>query len=788
MEPAASNMGGHGGSGGRRRAAGSGGGRGSATGGGKRRFRIPGWKWILGVVLLVCGGGMAACAVYYMTLDIPSPNPSTQAQDNVFYWSDGTVLGRQGSVNRQNVTLGQVPAKVQWDFLAAENRTFYTDKGVDPLGMVRAVYHMASGGDVQSGSTITQQFVKNAMLSQQQTVSRKFKEIMISLKIGSEYSKQQILQGYLNSSYYGRGANGIEAAAEAYYHVHASQLTVSQGAFIASTVNEPSVLMNADSDAGARAAATNRWQYVLGWMKKLNKISPAEYDQIMKAGFPVPKPQSDNSSISGQKGYLMDTAAKYVEQKAHLTEQQFSRGGYQVYTTFDRGKVNDLQASVNKMQAKHLNTKLRSIDKNVQVGAASVDPTTGALVAIYGGAGFDKGHYSNNADAQGVPVGSTFKPIVLAAALENGAVLNPGASASKITPDSKFNGNDLITIKNQAGKVIPDSKDPTGLFHQKNDVATKYGFVTLNYAMQESINTPYVQLGEYTGYDNVEKEALSAGLLKTSLQYDTPGFYIGTSTPSAIRMADAYATFANQGLQRDPYSVTKVLNSGKPMTGFDKPKTVRAMPSDTANTVTKVLQNVVQNGTGSNAKALGRPVAGKTGTTDEYKSAWFIGYTPQLVTSVSMFREDPKHPALLSMKGVGGDEKVYGANMPTEVWTNYMQAALHGKPVQNFPQAPDLGKGADENGASPSPSPTPTDNSPTPSPTPSATDTGCPPGHGRNRTCPTATPTGGNTPDPTPSATDTSGGWCGLITCPGGNPTDTSTPTATSSRGKGHHW
>ncbi|MES4889462.1 penicillin-binding transpeptidase domain-containing protein [Streptomyces sp. NPDC096012] len=172
---------------------------------------------------------------------------------------------------------------------------------------------------------------------------------------------------------------------------------------------------------------------------------------------------------------------------------------------------------------------------------------------------------------------------------------------------------------------MPDSSDPSGFLHQHNDVPTKWGYITLRKAMEQSVNTPYVQLGEYVGYTNVENEALKAGLLRKSLQYDTPGFYIGTSTPSAIRMADAYAA-------------------------FDKPKGTTAMPSSTADTVTDVLQNVVKNGTGTNAQALGRPAAGKTGTTDDYKSAWFIGYTPQLVTSVAMFKEDPKNAGLQSMQ------------------------------------------------------------------------------------------------------------------------------------------
>ncbi|WBO68605.1 transglycosylase domain-containing protein [Streptomyces camelliae] len=760
---------------------------------GKRGLRrwLPSWKLVSGTFLLFFGGLVGLFGYAYATTTIPSANPSTQLQSNTYYWSDGSVMATQGSTNRQNVDLAEVPKLVQWDFLAAENATFYSDPGVDTQGMLRAVYHMATGGEVQSGSTITQQFVKNTYLTQSQSVTRKLREIMISLKIGDQMSKQQILQGYLNSCYYGRDAYGIEAAARTYYHEHASQLTVSQGAFIAATVNEPSLLMHADTDPQAKAQAEARWKYVLDRMAKINKITGAQEQQYLAAGFPTPKPYAPSAGMSGQTGYLVQTAEKYVEAHSSLTDQQLGHGGYQIYTTFDKKKVNALSASVAAMEKKHLDAGHRSADKDVQVGAASIDPSTGAVVALYGGAGWDKGHWTDNADATGVPVGSTFKPIDLAAALDHGAVLSPGQPASPVTPDSKFNGDDGITIKNQQGQEMPDSNDPTGLLHQRNDVPTKWGYITLRKAMEQSVNTPYVQLGEYVGYNNVEGEALKAGLLRKSLQYDTPGFYIGTSTPSAIRMADVYATFDDGGVQHEPYSVSKVVAGGQQLPGFEAPKGTTAMPSSTADTVTDVLQGVVKSGTGTNAQALGRPVAGKTGTTDDYKSAWFIGYTPQLVTSVSMFKEDPKNSGLQSMKGVGGFSKVFGADMPTEVWTGYMTAALQGQPVQQFPPAPQLGQGTDEYGApSPTPSapPSTAPASPTTSPSPSPSAGAC---H-QKRHCPSPTPTDtsgtttGGTTTGTTTGGATDGGLIGGGTGGTGGTTGTTTggtsPTPTSSR------
>ncbi|MEU2622055.1 transglycosylase domain-containing protein [Streptomyces sp. NPDC007157] len=750
---------------------------------GLRRW-LPSWKLTTGTFLLFIGGLLGLFGYAYATTTIPGANPSTQAQSNTYYWSDGSVMATQGSTNRQNVDLAQVPKLVQWDFLAAENATFYSDPGVDTQGMLRAVYHMATGGEVQSGSTITQQFVKNTYLSQDQSVTRKLREIMISLKIGGQLSKRQILQGYLNSCYYGRDAYGIEAASRTYYHVHAFQLTVSQGAFIAATVNEPSLLMHADTDPRAKAQAEARWKYVLDRMAKIHKITDGQEQRYLAAGFPTPRPYTPSAGMSGQTGYLVQTASKYAEAHASLTDQQLGRGGYQIYTTFDKKKVNALSASVTAMEHGHLDPRHRSADKDVQVGAASISPSTGAIVALYGGAGWNKGHWTDNADATGVPVGSTFKPIDLAAALDHGAVLSPGQSASPITPASKFDGDDGITIKNQQGRELSDSNDPTGLLHQRNDVSTKWGYITLRKAMEQSVNTPYVQLGEYVGYDTVEGEALKAGLLRSSLQYDTPGFYIGTSTPSAIRMADAYATFDDSGIQHEPYSVTKVVADGRQLPGFGRPKGTTAMPASTADTVTDVLRDVVRTGTGTNAQALGRPAAGKTGTTDDYKSAWFIGYTPQLTTAVSMFKEDPKNAGLRSMQGVGGYAKVFGADMPTEVWTGYMSAALQGQPVLQFPTAPQLGQSTDEYGApSPTPSATAPQSTPAATPTPSATpNPTTAPCHGNGRHCvspsPTDTATGGTT-------TGTGGGLLGGTT--GGNtspsPTTTGSPAPARTRG-----
>lgn len=397
-----------------------------------------------------------------------------------------------------------------------------------------------------------------------------------------------------------------------------------------------------------------------------------------------------------------------------------------------------------------------------------MEPNNGAIVALYGGDGYENGHFTNNADTSGVPVGSTWKPFVLAAAMKYGTYKSDGVGVS---PLSKYNGDDHLKVRRPDGSFYLNKDN--SFFFQKNESPHKWGYITLRKAMEQSINTPFVQLGVDVGMTKVRDTAHAAGILTDSMSQDlNPSFAIGTSTPSAIRMADAYATFAASGMQADPYSVVAVKKDGVDKPGFDKPKPHEALDPDVANNVTDVLENVIQNGTGQNAKALGRTAAGKTGTTDKNKSAWFVGYTRQLSTAVTMFRENPKDHKLLSMNGTAGVDSIHGGDIPTSVWTEYMMAALQGKNDLGFPDAAKIGEIQDEAGApsptpsvtitpsetpSESPSPSPSQSSPSPSPSPSDS---CQFGWGSNNCNNTGgTDTGGTNGGVTssPTATDTTG-------------------------------
>ncbi|MFE0511010.1 transglycosylase domain-containing protein [Streptomyces sp. NPDC058964] len=734
---------------------------------------MPSWKLVTGLFIGFMGSLVAMVGVGYAMVSIPNENDAAKSQNNVYYWADNTQMVATGTgINRQNVTIDQIPEAMQWAVISAENKSFYQDSGVDPMGIARALVNMARGGQTQGGSTITQQFVKNTYLSQDQTLSRKFKEMFISIKVGTKLTKPQILQGYLNTSYYGRGAYGIQAAAQTYFGVDAVKLQPSQCAFLAALLKGPTYYDpagNQDLDAAASPKANRqrseaRWSWILGEMHKDKRITDAQYQTAIKK-YPTVLGRKATKGMTGQISYLADTAKKYVLAHSHITEAQFDQGGYQIYTTFKKSNVNALSAAVKKIEKARLDPKTREKDKYVQFGAASVKPNDGAIVALYGGAGYENNHFTNNADTSGVPVGSTWKPFVLAAAMEYGTYKT---APTGVSPLSKYNGNDHLKVRNEDGSFVLNKDN--SVFFQNNESNHAWGYITLRKAMEQSINTPFVQLGWDVGMSKVKDVAKRSGILEGSFASLNPSFALGTSTPSAIRMADAYATFAAQGKHTDPYSVTMVKRDGQPFGDFKKPTPSTAMPADVANNVTDTLENVIQNGTGQNAKALGRTAAGKTGTTDSNKSAWFVGYTQQLSTSVAMFRENPKDHELLSMNGTAGVASIHGGDIPTSVWTEYMKAALKNANDPGFPDAPKIGDVADEAGA---PSPTPSVTI-TPSETPSDT--------------PTPTPSEPTlSPSPTPTETcrffrcgNTTGGSTG-----GTDGGTTSSPTATDTTGTG---
>ncbi|WP_370077542.1 transglycosylase domain-containing protein [Streptacidiphilus sp. MAP12-16] len=635
---------------------------------GRTGFRrwMPAWHQVLALVLMIGIGLIWLVGIAYLETGIPTDlNAFATQQDNIYYWADGTEMARTGQVDRQVAPLSEIPVPVQWAVLAAENETFYTDDGVSPNGIVRAAYLMATGGSTQGGSTITQQYVKNVYLNQKQTLTRKATEIFISVKLDNKLSKQQILDGYLNTSWFGRGAYGIERAAKVYYGVDVSQLTPSQGAFLATLLKGAGLYDPAISPANHQRAVT-RWNWILDRMVKIGRLSAAE--RATYTTFPEPIQPPRASGLNGETGYLVDLARANVSARTEISDQQFDLGGYQIYTTFQKPSVAALADAVQRTTA-GLNPAARPADRNVSVGAASV-ATDGRILALYGGPDYLKQGF-DNANTSTVPAGSAFTPFVYAAALGQGVQTDRGGPRVPVTPATRYNGDNKVVVHTPEGPYWNrDGQIVRGI----NDGGRSFGQISLRSALEQSVNSPFVQLGMDVGLDRVRSTAVAAGLLPVSMGAPVPYFSLGNSMPSAIRMADGYGTFAAAGVHTDPYSVLRVTRAGAAVP-VDPPVTKQALSADVANQVDAALVGAVNRGDARGAKLAGRRVGGKTGTMLDNTVGWFVGYTGKTVTAVNIFHVDPKNGQLLSLEGLGGAAKsVPESTDPMRIWTAYTRA------------------------------------------------------------------------------------------------------------------
>ncbi|MEU1195699.1 transglycosylase domain-containing protein [Streptomyces sp. NPDC005813] len=765
---------------------------------------VPSWKLVTGLFIGFCGSLVAVAGIAYAMVSVPKVADTAKAQNNVYYWDDGTeMVATGGETNRQIINYDQIPEAMRYAVISQENKTFETDSGIDPKGIARALFNMAKGGQTQGGSTITQQYVKNAMLDDQsQTISRKFKELFVAIKVGATVDKDDIMAGYLNSAYYGRGAYGIQAAARAYFNKDAVKLDASECAFLSAvlkgaTYYDPAGATEVDT---AATPEDNTRRLKAQWADTLDK--EVEYGHLSLADrnkfkdLPKWKNPRSNTRLSGQIGYLVDLAKGYIVNNTDITASQLQQGGFSIHTTFNKKKVNALTAAVSKVQKANIKPKQRpKTDTHVQFGGASIDPDTGAIKAIYGGEDATK-HFTNNADQTGAQVGSTFKPFVLAAAMSWGARDPDGDPVQAqdertiVSPKSLYSGKNKLKIRDYDRQVWMDDKGKEWL--QRNDGNQSYNppsyKIDLREAMRESVNSAYVQLGMDVGLDKVKEAVLDAGILKSSLASSNyPSFSLGTSSPSAIRMAGSYATFAASGKQRDPYSVKEITNKdGTVFRHSDVEKTKQAFTEKVADNVTDVLKTVVEKGTGTNAQLTGREVAGKTGTTDGNKSAWFVGYTPQLSTAIGMYRLDDdasnKNRQFLQMYGTGGEKTIHGASFPSQIWRDYMEQALKGEKAIPFPKPEEIGTVLND---VPSPSVTPsatesTVETPTPTPTPSETVTS--PSPSTSETCNKFDWNCNNNGGTDNGGTDT-GGTDGGVTA---TPTETTTTGSTRGNGNGN--
>lgn len=702
------------------------------------RRALPTWRTVLGTVLLfllLIVGGMITG---YLLVGIPPANSAAKAQSNVYLYSDGSELARDGEVNRQNVTLSQIPKSVQQSVLAAEDRDFYSESAVDPAAMLRAAWNTVTGKGKQSGSTITQQYVKNYYLGQEQTVTRKAKEFFIAIKLDREVSKDNILEGYLNSSYYGRNAYGIQAAAQSYYGRNAEALTTAQGAYLATLLNAPSAY-DITAHPGNRPRALARWNYVVDGMVTQKWLGPAERAALR---FPEPKPAKASPGLTGQRGYLVEAVKDYLTDHQILEEDTLRGGGYRITTTISRKRQNAFVKAVNTRVMDRLDDS-RKVDRYVRAGGASIDPATGRVVALYGGIDYAQ-QYVNGATRSDYQVGSTFKPIVFASAVQNDSTTQDGAP---ITPHTVYDGtNKRMTVSH--GR-------PTG-FAPGNEDDRSYGPITVTEATDKSVNAVYAQMGIDVGPGKVKATAVSLGIPADtpSLAASQGAISLGTATPSVLAMTQVYATLAHHGTHR-PYTLVDKVTKNEEDLELPEREEATAVPRTAADTTTSILRGVVDGGTGTAAQGAGRPAAGKTGTAENDKAAWFAGYTPDLATVVAVLGQNPESAAQEPLYGAGGLSRVNGGDYPAQIWADYTAAALHGQPVRDFDLQ--LEKGAES--ASPEPSTSDSaspgaSGSPSTGPSDSATLPAPPTGAPTRPTAGPPTPTGPAEPTPTTEPTN----------------------------------
>ncbi|WP_443046032.1 transglycosylase domain-containing protein [Streptomyces sp. GQFP] len=627
---------------------------------GWRRW-IPSWRQWLGGAVASVGLSALLLGIAYAATDIPDNlNSYATQQDNVYFWADGTPMARTGWVQRQAMPLNEIPEDVRWAVLAAENASFYSDSGISVKGISRALFRTVGQGDTQGGSTITQQYVKNVYLSQDQTVGRKFTEAMIALKLDNRMSKDDILEGYLNTSWFGRGCYGIQRAAQAYYGKDVSELDAGEGAFLASLLKGAGLYDPTLSSAN-RARAVERWSWTLDRMVDIGRLTKAERATYTK--FPEPLKSNPLYDTGEQTDYLVEVASQYAKKAGGISDKDFDLGGFQVYTTFDRTRERKLADAVTKARAQAVKDDPDAA-KTAHYGAASV-AADGRILAVHGGPDHRTQGY-NESNSTTVPAGSAFLPFVYAAGLEHGVHKSRDDEATRVTGESLYDGNDDVPVTTPEGPYWDRSGKKVAA---SNDGDLSYGQISLHRALELSVNTPFMQLGMDTGLDNVRTTAEAAGLLPSSIGAQVPALSMGTSTPSAIRMAGGYTTFVAGGLRTEPYSVRKVTRNGIGVP-LDTPTPTRAIGADVAAEVASALTDAFRTAHPTAAASADAKVAGKAGTTPDDTASWYVGTHEFVSTAVVVYRIDlAKSLEPLPLKGLAGtaDDSV-----PYDIWSGAM--------------------------------------------------------------------------------------------------------------------
>ena len=647
-----------------------------AAGKGGKKSRGGGKKRIAGIAGMVLAGIIALAlivsGIFYLSVDLPEPNEDYTTQTTSIYYRDGTTkLGELSVQNRTEVDYSTMAEPMKNAIIAAEDRTFWTNHGISPKGMFRSLWAIARGEELQSGSTITQQYIKIRYLTSAQTMSRKLKELALAVKINRTVSKEEILSGYLNTVYFGRGAYGIEKAAETWFNTDAASLDVAQSAMLASLVNSPSALDPSNGDE-ASSALLERYQYVLDGMLEAGNISQADHDAAY-GSLPETAPVSEDDTYSGPNGFLM-TMVQNELLDAGLTDEQISGGGLKIVTTFDSSMqdsaVRTAQGYTTRAVANARTDGLSESD--LHIGIASVAVGTGEVYALYGGPDYLSSQINWATTAR--PSASTFKAWALLAGLNQGFGLGTTLNGSTFTPTG-----DSVVVH--------------------NDSNVNYGNVTLLKATSYSMNTAFTDL--VTTMDNGPQSVVdmaNAAGVPTGDGWDINNrIALGTAQVSPLSNATGFATIANDGKVNSTHVVQSVTDASGATLHSGDTASSQAIDENVARNAQTALKSVVTSGTGTTAGQLGREVIAKTGTKDdgdaETISAWFVGATRQVSTAV-MFVAGDGNADLNPYSPYGSFSS---ALYPANTWEDYMEAATAGMDYKSFPALNNIGASSGNN-------------------------------------------------------------------------------------------
>lgn len=667
------------------------GGPGGPSGPRQRQFHVN-WKWVrrgaLAAVIVAILLPIVTFAMAYVIVEVPKPGDIRTAQVSTILASDGSELARivPPEGNRVDVDIDKIPVAMRDAAMAAEDRDFYSNPGFSFTGFARAFKNNIFGGDLQGGSTITQQYVKNALVGDARSgvggLIRKAKELVISTKMSREWSKDAVLEAYLNIIYFGRGAYGVAAASQAYFGKPVEQLNVAESALLAALIQRPSTLDPAVDPEGA----AERWNWVLDGMVTMGALSPEDRKaQVFPPTIP-PDQALQADQTTGPNGLIERQVTKELMDLFDIDEQTLNTEGLQVTTTIDPKAQQAAEQAVTKT--------LDGQEPDMRSAVVSIDPKTGGVKAYYGGSdanGFDFAQ-------AGLPTGSSFKVFALVAALQQGIGLGYQVDSSPVT----VNG---ITINNVEGASC--------------------GTCSIAEALKRSLNTSFyrLMLKLKNGPQDVADAAHTAGIAESfpgvdhTLSEDgkggppNNGIVLGQYQSRVIDMASAYATLADSGIYHRPHFVQKVVNAdGKVL--FDAAdqddKGEQRIDKAVADNVTAAMQPIAGYSNGHNL-AGGRPSAAKTGTnqlgdTGANRDAWMVGYTPSLATAVWVGTTDGTRPLVNSYGG-----PVYGSGLPSDIWKATMDGALEGTDNESFPKPTEIGgyAGVPQAPAAPPPSSAP---------------------------------------------------------------------------------